>query len=211
MTYDNSKEVFLRTWPKGYRENWAVYGAASNKSEEEVVNTCLSPFYDRNAVCLEIGCGKGFWTDRYLANNFKNVIALDLLPAASFNNKNITYIEVPDRDFSCYGVEDNSVDFCWSFGVFCHLSLEACQKYLYAIYRKLKPGGKVSLFYSNCDRRPGNYEGLVIGAKNNFDPEHVQWVYNNYPTTEQMLINAGFKNTKDLMPTLIDTMIYGEK
>jgi hypothetical protein len=63
---DNSKEVFLKTWNGGYRENWAVYGKASGKSEEEVVSRCLAPFYDSEKTCLEIGCGLAFWTDKYL-------------------------------------------------------------------------------------------------------------------------------------------------
>jgi hypothetical protein len=201
---DNTKEKFLNTWPGGYKENWAVYGKASGKSEQEVVDKCLSPFFNREKICLEIGCGKAFWTDGYLANNFKQVIALDLLPNVKFRHTNITYIEVPDRDFSCYGVVDNSVDFCWSFGVFCHLSLQACQAYVNAIYDKLKDGGEVALYFSNEDRRP-------LPEGHSFHPNHVQWVRNNFTTTTKMLENAGFVDIKDLMPDLMDTMIYGRK
>lgn len=202
MINDNSKEVFLKTWPGGYRENWAVYGKASGKTEDEVVAKCLSPFYGKSKACLEVGCGVGFWTEGYLAKNFQQVIALDLLPTVKFHHRNITYIEVPDRDFSCYRVGDNTIDFCWSFGVFCHMSLEACEQYVNAIFRKLKPGGEVALYFSNSDRRP---------AGGPFDPEVVQWVKNDFATTEAMLKSAGFVDARDLMPDLFDTMIYGRK
>lgn len=201
---DNSKEVFLKTWPRGYRENWAVYGKASGKTEQEVVSKCLSPFFDKQKDCLEIGCGMNFWTDRYLAPNFRTVTSLDLLPSVDFKSKNVRYIEVPDRDFTCYGVEDESVDFVFSFGVFCHMSLEACQKYLNSMFKKLRPGGQVSLYFSNNTRRPHP-------ETQTFDPNVVQWVRNDYETTEAMLVKAGFTQVRDLMPDLFDTMIYGMK
>lgn len=199
---DNSKSVFLKTWPGGYRENWNVYGKASGKREDDVVSQCLSPFYGIGKSALEIGCGVGFWTEKYLSPNFKNVTALDLLPSVGFKAKNVKYIEVPDRDFSCYGVADSSIDFCWSFGVFCHLSINACAEYVSSIYSKLKPGGEVSLFFSNNDRRQAGGE---------FDKDIVQWVKNNFQTTEIMLASAGFIQIRDLMPSLFDTMIYGKK
>jgi cyclopropane fatty-acyl-phospholipid synthase-like methyltransferase len=204
MSEDNSKEVFLKTWPGGYRENWSVYGAASGKTEAEVVSNCLSPFYNKSKRALEIGCGRAFWTDQYLAKNFKHVTALDLLPSVKFASRNIKYLEVPDRDFSCYGVPDNSVDFCWSFGVFCHMSLGACQQYVNSIFSKLVSGGEVALYFSNNDRRP-------LPKNHTFSPEAVQWVRNDFRTSQKMLTDAGFIQTRDLMPDLMDTMIYGKK
>jgi cyclopropane fatty-acyl-phospholipid synthase-like methyltransferase len=132
------------------------------------------------------------------------VIALDLLPSVEFKGKNIRYIEVPDRDFSCYGVDENSVDFCWSFGVFCHLSIDACRKYVKSIFSKLVSNGEVALYFSNNDRRP-------LPENHPFMEDEVQWVKNNFSLTESMLKEAGFVDIKDLMPDLFDTMIYGRK
>ncbi len=209
---DIAKEVFLKTWPGGYRENWEVYGKASGQKEEDVVRKCLAPFYNKEHVCLEIGCGLAFWTDQYLAPNFKQVLAIDILPVQDFGkvklkHTNILYIEVPDRDFSCYGIEDNSVDFVWSFGVFCHLSLEANQQYLHGMYKKCKPGAKVALYYSNNDRRPHYKKGEIPQV----DPNQPMWCNNDLEISTQMMINAGFTDIKDLMPELFDTMIYGTK
>lgn len=211
MAYnDATKETFLTTWPGGYRENWEVYGKMSGQKEEIVVEKCLSPFYDKNKICLEIGCGLAFWTDRYLAQNFKEVIAIDILPKKDFEkvrlkNRNIKYIEVPDRNFDCYEVEDNSIDFVWSFGVFCHLSLEACQEYLHSMYKKCKAGAKVALYYSNNDRRPLPESHIFDGSAG------VPWSRNTFSITQNMLEKAGFVNIYDLMPELPDTMISGTK
>ena len=208
MITDTSKEVFIRTWGiSGYLENWAIYGAKSGVKEEDLVARCLSPFYHKEKTCLEIGCGAGFWTDKYLAPNFQIVIALDLIPRPFFQNPNIIYIEVGDRDFSCAKVADDSIDFVWSFGVFCHLTRQAIQEYLRSIHRKCKTGAKLSLYFSNNDRRP-HYSG---DEQPDPDPNQPMWCNNNMDKTMAMLDLSGFRNIKDLMPELFDSMVYCEK
>ena len=214
-----SKDVFLKTWTGGYRENWAVYGAMTERitgkfiTEEEVIEKCLNPFYNPDHVILEVGCGLAFWTDCYLAEHFKKVIAIDILPKDDFwkcelkNFAKIDYIELPDRDFTCKGVASDSIDFVWSFGVFCHLTLEANQEYLNNIFRVCKKGAKVALYYSNNDRRP-HYKDDIQPP---IDPKEPMWCNNNYKKTEAMLMKAGFKDIYDLMPELPDTMICGTK
>jgi len=203
MINEPTKEAFLKTWPGGYRENWEVYGKASGVTEEAVVSKCLAPFYNPNHTVLEIGCGAGFWTEKYLAPNFKSVIALDLLPNPILAGNNIKYIEVPDRNYECFGVADNSANFVWSFGVFCHLTLDSIQKYLESAHRKLIPGGKAVFYFSNKDRRPckATTENL---------PSEIIWVENDFVTSKAMLNQAGFINVKDIMPELFDSMVYAE-
>ena len=198
-----TKKDFVETWgTAGYRENFEVYGRSDNggATEEEVVARCLAPWFDKTRVALEIGCGGGFWPERHLCPNFRHVIGLDVLPPAPFAAPNFTYIEVPDRDYSCFGVLDESVDFVWSFGVFCHLNLESIQEYLHGVRRVLKPGGRASLYFSNDTRRPGHAtEG---------DPgKGIVWCLNDLGTSEEMLRAAGFPDPVDLMPELRDTML----
>lgn len=201
---DATKETFLKTWPGGYRENWEVYGKMSGMAEDVLVARTLAPFYDPAAICLEVGCGLAFWTDKYLAPNFKQVIALDLLPSVLFKHKNIQYIEVPDRSYDCHGVSDDSIDFVWSFGVFCHLSLEAQAKYLQAIYQKCKSGAQCSLYFANIERRPGT-------ASSELREDFVPWVENDWTHTETMLKDAGFVDIEDMLPTLPDTVAHCRK
>lgn len=199
-----SKAAFLNAWPGGYGENWAVYGSVSGVSEDALVAKCLYPFFNPNHTALEVGCGIGFWIKKYLCPNFKSVIGLDLLPNIDVRCQNFRYIEVPDRNYECFGVADESIDFVWSFGCFCHLPLDAIQKYLDAIHRKLKAGGCASLYFSNSDRRPGcssihNTENDII------------WVDNDLDRTVKMMEKAGFLQIRDLMPELCDTMVCGVK
>lgn len=198
-----TKSDFVNTWgPRGYRENFAVYSAPTGggATEDQVVASCLSPFYNRDNSCVEIGCGNGFWPERHLCNNFRHVTGLDVLSDTPFRAVNFTYIEVPDRDYSCYGIADESVDFVWSFGVFCHLNLPSIQKYLHSVYRILKPGGSASLYFSNNTRRPGH--ASAPGGTSG-----IIWVKNDLETSVKMLQSAGFKNPVDLMPDLKDTML----
>lgn len=202
---DASKEAFIRTWgPSGYRENWAVYGKMSGHSESQVVDACLKPFYDKAATALEIGCGAGFWTDRYLAENFARVIALDVIPRPPFHSRNIDFIEVPDRNFDCHGVADQSVDFAWSFGVFCHMTLPSIERYLRGVFRVLRPGGRAALYFPNIDRRPG-----VATVANT--PDTPPWVHCDMPTAVAMLERSGFVDIGDLLPTLPDSMVRCQK
>lgn len=59
------------------------------------------------------------------------------------------FIELPDRTYECIGIEDNSVDFAFSYNVFCHLSNEALIAYLADINRVLKSGGDFVFMLSN--------------------------------------------------------------
>jgi cyclopropane fatty-acyl-phospholipid synthase-like methyltransferase len=205
---DNSKEQFINTWgPDGYRENWEVYINQAKIEERQFADIMLKDRYNPEHTCLEIGCGGGYWTDKYLAPNFKQVIALDVLPPVKFDHPNITYIELPDRNFECFGVGNDSIDFCFSFGVFCHLSLEAIQTYLKAIFTKLKAGGECVLYFSNNDRRP-HYEAEQVCE---VTEDHIQWVNNNTKTTIEMLKKAGFTGIKDILPDNPDSIFYCKK
>ena len=201
---DASKEGFLTTWPGGYRENWTVYGKMSGVEENEIVNTCIAPFRNPQHVALEIGCGLAFWTDRHLAPFFREVIALDLISDPKIISKNVRYIEVPDRNFDCYGVEDSSIDFAWSFGVFCHMTLAAQALYVEAIFRKLRSGGQAALYFANIQRRPGTASIANTELQ-------VPWVENDWARTHAMLERAGFVEIRDMVPHLPDTMAYGRK
>ena len=202
ITYEPAKSEFVGTWGKaGYRENFEVYSKQSGVSEREIVDTCLSPHFNKEHSALEIGCGGGYWPGNYLCGNFAHVTGLDVLPGEPFSAPNFTYIEVPDRDYSCHGVPDESIDFVWSFGVFCHLNLSSIQAYLKSVYRVLKHGGKASLYFSNNDRRPGC--ATIVNPTSG-----ILWCNNDIPTTFAMLEKAGFKNPVDLIPRLTDSMVH---
>jgi len=207
---ETTKAAFIKQWTtEGYTEKWAVYGQVCKKTEEEVVREILVPFYDNGKTVLEIGCGSGYWSKTYLSPNFKHVIALDLLPEPHISGGNIEYHEVPDRNYECFGVKDDSAHFAFSFGVFCHLTLSATQKYLNSAFRKLKRGGEVSFYFSNTDRRgdplPADYK-FKEPSEND-----VNWTFNNWETTKKMMEKAGFIDVMEYFPEIPDTLAYGKK
>ena len=189
-TQDTTKAAFLNTWPGGYRENFEVYQKATGATEEDIVSKCLRPYFDKTKTALEVGCGGGFWMERHLIPNFQHATGVDLLPELPIKvDCPYAYIEVGDRDYSLPGIPDNSIDFVWEFGVFCHMSVEAIQAYLASVYRVLKPGGRAVLYFSNTDRRGAN-PGKAVGYSGSSDI--VGWVANNLEKTTAMLNQAGF-------------------
>lgn len=204
MIAEPTRAAFLKTWPGGYRENWAVYGSKTEIAEPDLVSKALAPFYNKNHVCLEIGCGLGFWTEKYLSPNFQRVIALDLIPDPHLKGNNIQYIEVPDRNYDCFGVPDESVDFVWSFGVFCHLPLHSVQRYLESIHRVLKPNGWAVLYFSNTERRPG-------GSISDTTENDVPWVQNNLHVTRRMLDLVGLYSVAEPCFKHVDTIVQCQK
>ena len=114
----------------------------------------VSPFFDPEKVCLDVGSGNGDLTKR-LSNEFKIVISMDFFSSMKFDwlnnphyafNKNIHYIELREgEDYTCPTIRNGSIDFIHCMGVFHFLSLSTAIKYLKNMYRVLKVGGTIFL------------------------------------------------------------------
>ena len=210
MSTDTSKSAFIKTWVGGYSEGFEGYPKGAR---DQIVATCLAPFYDKTHTALEIGCGRGFWVVNYLIPNFAHVICLDVIPKPTeLAGLPITYIELPDRTFDGVGVPDASIDFIWSFGLFCHLSGAACKEYLRSIYRMLKPTGRAVVMFGNWTRHhlhrsPLRDESCADSREDNDD---VIWYYCDHVLAQRWCEAAGFK-FKDLIPDHRDTLAYLEK
>jgi len=106
-----------------------------------IVKTCINPYVNNNTTVLEIGAGGGFWTQKML--HAKEIFCLDALSAK--HNKfwsrikkqdNIKYFKV--EDFSCNELINNSINYVFSYDVFCHISYSGAEAYLKNMYKKLK-------------------------------------------------------------------------
>lgn len=201
---DYNKNDFIKMMGQGYIEDWFHY---PYNAELQLVHVCLVPYYNNNHLAMELGCGGGFWTTKYLSPNFKTVYALDVIPKTFTLTPNINYIELSDNDYYCTGIENNNIDFVWSFGMFCHLSLDACEEYLKNIYLKLKPGGKAVLMFGNWENHP-NVCNIKVENKN---MNVGSWYYNNKNLTLQMIKKCNYKNIVDLIPDFRDSIFYIEK
>jgi SAM-dependent methyltransferase len=201
---DYSNNDFSKFWGDGYQETFCGY----KHTRDEIFNAILKPFIDSNKTCLEIGCGGGFWTNKHLIGNFKNVVAIDVIPKSK--NINCEYFQLGNQDYKCTPIKDNSVDFVFSFGVFCHLSNAAVNEYVRNVLRVLKPGGEAVLMFANWDKHPGF---VNVPDKDNYreSPHPNGWYYFDFLTINTILGTNGIDEYTDLMPTLRDTVIHFKK
>ena len=111
----------------------------------------LKQYVKPEATIVEIGPGGGRWT-RYMVDA-KRIYCVDyhqeLLTevTANFKSAPITPIKNNGDDFP--GIDDASIDFLFSFGVFVHLDLDIIDRYLANMKRLLKPGASVVLQYAD--------------------------------------------------------------
>lgn len=156
-----SKSFFQEAWGEhGYYEYFS-YGVGIDK----VCEVALTPFLSEEKRALEIGSGGGTFTDR-MVDKFKRLTAIDVIriPERFKEFNNFEYIELPNKSFSCDGVRKKSIDFCFCYNVFCHLSNEAIKEYLIAVNGVLKHGGDFVFMLSNfkhtsrVTESPGQYK-----------------------------------------------------
>lgn len=156
---------FGSIWKGGYCEGdpadpmgESSYGIFGFHSSLYLLNlVCIRPFVDANSTVLEIGPGRGAWTKVIAAQNPRKIYAVDVVDPdyAGFwehvgRPPQIEHIVV--SDFSLDGVPDNSIDYFFSFGCFCHLKPEMCEAYIRSLARKMKPGSNGFLMIADYDK-----------------------------------------------------------
>lgn len=210
MSYqDSDAKVFNEAWPGGYVETFEGYlncYPSSKYGKKDIIDV-LRFFYNSKHTALEIGPGGGMWTKECLIPHFKHVTAVDVVPAKF--SANCTYIQAPSKDFTCYGVADNSIDFLFSFGCFCHLSEDAQACYLKAAFTKMKSRSKGLVMFANFDRHPYYAEAKEEEKKKyeqNISPGAAVWFYMDLNRTKQLIKDAGFINFTDTLPDFRDTL-----
>ncbi len=156
---DFTKDFFQKAWGEsGYYEDFA-YGVGIDR----VCEVALYPFLTVSTRVLEIGPGGGAFTSR-IVPCVAHLTALDVIkmPSQFADWKNFTFRELPDQDFSCKGVARESIDFVFSYNVFCHLSNPSIAKYLLSVNRVLVPGGYFVFMLAN-----------FAHTKKNMQPEEI--------------------------------------
>lgn len=106
---------------------------------------CIKPYVNGTTQVLEIGPGRGAWTKCFVDRKARAVWALDAL-SAEHNGfweyvgiaPNVRYCCVEDN--LCAPVPDDSIDYFFSFGTFCHISPPNINDYFKSIYRKMRAG-----------------------------------------------------------------------
>lgn len=205
MDIDFDKEFFIKSWGvDGYYENFS-YGVGIDK----VFEVALNPFMDINKVALEIGCGGGAFTER-MVNKFKSLIAIDLIekPKQFSKFSNFTYIEAPSKDYTCFNVEHNSIDFTFSYNVFCHLSNNAIKEYLKNIYLVSRQGADLIFMISNVNNiQQENKDKYKLG-----DALPMGHFYQNDKTLDKVIDSKEWQIiNRNLIPDHRDIIVHLKK
>lgn len=115
----------------------------------------LKPYVNPGHAAIEIGPGGGRWT-RYMLG-FKTIFAVDLHQELldelkkRFTPPNMRFIRNNGTDFP--GIDTESIDFLFSFGVFVHLDVDIIQRYLVNMRPVLKRTATAVIQYSDKDKQ----------------------------------------------------------
>ena len=147
-------EDFKLFWGDGY---WEMFSGFPQLTGYEIYLKCIRPYLGiigKDNKYLEVGCGGGYWLNRFFKNHSLSITAIDVIPKSKNIPDFITYYQLPDCDYTCSPIADNSMDFVWCYGVFCHLPNEAVKIYVKNIKRVLKPDGHAVVMIPNWDNHP---------------------------------------------------------
>lgn len=143
-------ESFQNIWEGGYLTGYSP--KRNQKGLEDYLKTKL-----RGKNFLEIGCGAGQWSKFiYDLSIFNKMYCIDAL-SEEHNNfwsyvgdsaKNIIQYEQV-KNFELNFIDDNSLDFVFSYDVFCHISLSGVQSYLSSLYKKSIKGAELLIMYAD--------------------------------------------------------------
>ena len=179
----------------------------------------------KNKTVLEIGPGRGAWTKLML--DAKQIYCLDILSdehnkfweyiGDKFKNK-IQYIHV--NDFKCDKIQDNSIDFLFSFGVFCHISFTGQKEYMTNLYPKLKKGARCYIMvadlkkYLTYDNNPNPHPYSYGSELNSYDgePSPGRWYWVSASRFSELLRQIGYTVIcEDVDIVVRDPVVYFTK
>jgi len=197
---------FMTFWGDGYIETFGNYPEGS---ENSIYENCIKPFTGKNKKCLEIGCGGGLWTNKYLLGNFDELTCIDVIPKSkNITSEKISYFQLANKDYTCSPVKTECMDFVWCFGVFCHLPNSAVNEYIKNIKRILKTNGEAVVMFGNWNKFK-LFKNIENGSDYMEKAHKIGWFYMDDATIRSTLNNSGITHYKELMPEFRDSIIYG--
>ena len=185
---------FRNIWGGGYYEGNPLeplapseYGALGYLSIIHAIYLmCIKPYVDGTTSVLEIGPGRGAWTKCFVERGAKKIACVDAAPAEHTGfwecvgkHENVDYHVA--EDFSLSMIEDSSIDYFFSFGVFCHIHPSGVEKYLQALSTKMRSGTHGFLMiadyekYNKAVSQPDRYTfgNMFVGRR--FIPMKITW------------------------------------
>ncbi len=160
-----------------------------DKESLDYLKMRISNFNDYTHNGLEIGCGLGYWyqwlaalSPLYQADinwGFFTKIAEQFRPLF-FKADRMRFVKTTGTDLP--EVNDNIIDFVFSWNTFNFLPVEQIESYLRSIMRVMKPGGYAIIGYTNAYLDDA-YQQVIDG----------HWAYNNSDYMAHLVSSAGFE------------------
>lgn len=167
----NEISSFKNIWHGGFRTGY------SDKRNQKGIELYLKDNL-KGKYFLEIGCGGGQWSKYiYNLNIFDKIYCIDILSAEHNNfweyvgsekKEKIEYIQV--KDFSLDFLKDNTLDYVFSYDVFCHISYSGQKEYLKNLYSKCKNDCILNIMYADAKKyllnEPENIDHVKVYIPN---------------------------------------------
>jgi|SRR5688572_15925966 len=192
-----TKEFFQQAWGEGGYVEPFSYGVGYHK----VCEVGIYPFLGK---ALEIGSGGGTFTEKMLGRFDLTVVDVIKKPP-QFNGWDLTYIELPDQSNDLPGIKDGSIDFCFSYNVFCHLSNDFIKGYLKSVRRVLKTGGNFVFMLANFEHSKAhlNHDNYKLGQLLDFGH------YYQDDRTIDLIVGEGWEIVnRNLLPDHRDILVH---
>jgi len=152
--YELEIESFQNIWHGGY------FGHNNSVRNQLGLEHYLKTEVEKNLTILEIGCGRGRWSKFiYETLQPKKLQCIDVLSqehngfwsfVGNEKKERLEYFQV--KNFSLDEIPDNSLDFVFSYDVWCHISSSSQELYLESLYKKCKPGAKLLIMYADPEK-----------------------------------------------------------
>ncbi|HET6880593.1 MAG TPA: class I SAM-dependent methyltransferase [Pirellulales bacterium] len=147
-------------WEHG-GEEWSVSAEWRQSLVENVIDEWLPP----RAAVLEIGPGAGRWTG-HLHERAERLALVDVAPRCLALCQ--SRLDDTEKTAYCLGngpdlspLEDESIDFAWSFDVFVHLTGAVTASYLRELRRVLRTGGRAVIHHNACVPARGRWRSKL--------------------------------------------------
>jgi SAM-dependent methyltransferase len=185
---DKEIQSFQNIWRGGFKTGY------NEKRNQKGIELYLKE-NAKGKCLLEIGCGGGQWSKFiYELNIFDKIYCIDVLSedhnqfwnyVGNEKKDKIEYFQV--NDFSLNSIPNDSLDFVFSYDVFCHISYDGQKEYLKNLFDKCKAECELFIMYADASKyfksEPENINNQYNEQKNK------GFIANNNEELIQLLVN----------------------
>ncbi len=186
----NELDSFQNIWEGGYTQSYAL-----DRGQYKLAEFVKKLNFNR---CLEIGCGRGHWSEMLAKRG--ELVVIDAKSKEDNDFKvNCEYFKV--RDFSLNEIQNFSIDCVFSYDVFCHISKSGQEQYIKNLYDKMTDGavGYIMIadarkFNKNNHAPPFKTEQDILNAEADADGQVAagRWYWIGLKTFVNLLKKYGF-------------------